>query len=404
MNPDRQKRDVWVTGVGLVSSIARNADDHWSRLQSPVFPTVVELRKTGCAVHPLLTIDYATVIPDPMSRKRLGAQQALGVYTAGQALKSAALKDQPDILANAAIIVGGAGGERDVALDEAIFNEPRAFSSTAALNQKLMARMRPSLFLSQLPNLLAGNISILFGITGGSRTTMGGELAGVTAFKIGFDLTADGTYDVVLVGGAFNAERLDLLMLYSFGQYLWRQEYQPVGARTGYTGGCILGTMSAFLVLEEAQHALARGAVPWCRVSGVAHRQSRRSKFDVAEAIKRIWDILAPAQQGVRTGIISGATGVAPATEEELTELSSLAREIGGAHIRSSGSVFGHGMEASFPFNLGLAALALRNGQIYPPFQGDSVADYGTGMISRMFVTSVGYWRGEAAALLSAVE
>jgi len=404
MIPDRQKRDVWVTGVGLVSSIARNADDHWNRLQSPVSPTVVELRKTGCAVHPLLAMDYSTEIPDPMSRKRMGSLQALGVFTAGQALKSAALKDQPEILANAAVIVGGAGGERDIALDEAIFNEPHAFSSTAALNQKLMARMRPSLFLSQLPNLLAGNISILFGITGGSRTTMGAELAGVTAFKIGFDLTADGTYDVVLVGGAFNAERLDLLMIYSFGQYLWRQEYQPVGARSGYTGGCILGTMSAFLVLEEAQHALARGAVPWCRVSGVAHRQSRRSKSDVAEAIKRFWDILAPAQQGVRTGIISGATGVAPATEEELTELSSLAREIGGAHIRSSGSVFGHGMEASFPFNLGLAALALRNGQIYPPFQGDSVADYGTGMIRRMFVTSVGYWRGEAAALLSAVE
>jgi 3-oxoacyl-[acyl-carrier-protein] synthase II len=404
MVPDMQKRDVWVTGVGLVSSIARNADDHWNRLQSPVSPTVVELRKTGCTVHPLLAMDYAAEIPDPMSRKRMGPLQALGVYTAGQALKSAALKDQPDILANAAVIVCGAGGERDIALDEAVFSEPRTFSSTAALNQKLMARMRPSLFLSQLPNLLAGNISILFGITGGSRTTMGDELAGVTAFKIGFDLTADGIYDVVLVGGAFNAERLDLLLLYGFGQYLWRQDYQPVGARTEFASGCILGTMSAFLVLEEAQHALARGAVPWCRVSGVAHRHSRRSKSDVAEAIRQLWDGLAPAQHGFRTGIISGATGVAPATAEELAELSSLACEFGGTHIRSSGSVFGHGMEASFPFNLGLAALALRNGRVYPPLPGDSVADHGTDMISRMFVTSVGHWRGEAAALLSAVE
>jgi 3-oxoacyl-[acyl-carrier-protein] synthase II len=404
MTADRQRRDVWVTGICLVSSIARNGDEHWTRLQSPIAPTVVELRKTGLAVHPLPPIDYSTEIPNPLDRKRMGPRQALGVYTAGQALKSAALKDQAAILAKAAVIVVGTGGERDIALDEVILSEPQTFASTAALNTKLMSRMRPSLFLTQLPNLMACNISIQFGITGASRTTMGDELAGATGLKMGYELTADGTYDVALVGGAFNAERLDLALLYGFGRYLWPHDFQPVGERSGREGGCILGTMSAFLVLESAQHAIARGAGPYCIITGVSHQCSRRNKSDVAVAIRHLWNVLGVHRKDVPTGIISGATGVAPATDEELDELTLLMNELGGAHIRSSGSVVGHGMEVSFIFNVGLAALAVRNGRIYPPFPGESAASSCTDKISQMFVTSVGHWRGEAAALLSAVE
>jgi 3-oxoacyl-[acyl-carrier-protein] synthase II len=349
-------------------------------------------------------MDYSAEIPNPLDRKRMGSRQALGVYVAGQALKSAAVKDQAAILAKAAVIVVGTGGERDIALDEVIFSEPKTFASTAALNAKLMSRMRPSLFLTQLPNLMAGNLSIQFGITGASRTTTGDELAGVTALKIGYDLTADGTYDVALVGGAFNAERLDLLLLYGFGQYLWRHDFQPVGERSGRDGGCILGTMSAFLVLESAQHASARGAVPYGKISGVSHRSTRRNKSDVAAAIRELWNALATGRKDVPTGIISGVTGVAPATDEELNELTSLARECGDAQIRSSGSVVGHGMEVSFIFNVGLAALAARHSRIYPPFPGDSAPGGRADKISQMFVTSVGHWRGEAATLLSSVE
>lgn len=402
MPSDTQRHDVWVTGVHLVSSIANGAQAHWDTLQSPPDPKLVEIRKTGLSVHPLLPTDFTSEVPNPLDRKRLGPGQGLGAYTAGQALRSAGLKDRAEILARSAVIVSGTGGERDIALDEMIFTEPQAFASTATLNQKLMARMRPSLFLTQLPNLLAGNISIQFGITGGSRTTMGDELAGVTALKIACDLTATGAYDVVLVGGAFNSERLDLMLLYSLGQHLWRHEIVPVGERAARGGGCILGSMGAFLVLESAQHALARGATPYCSLSGVSHRSSSRNQGDVAAAIRRLWSDLAADRKQDRVGIISGASGVAPATGEELNELLSLARELGGAQVRSPGSIVGHGMEVSFIFNVALAALAVQNGRMYPPFPGE--LDNHAGEISQSFVTSVGHWRGEGAALLSAVQ
>ncbi len=50
-----------------------------------------------------------------------------------------------------------------------------------SLNERLMNDLRPTLFLAQLSNLLAGNIAIVHGVTGSSRTFMGEEAAGVDA-------------------------------------------------------------------------------------------------------------------------------------------------------------------------------------------------------------------------------
>jgi len=47
-----------------------------------------------------------------------------------------------------------------------------------------MSDLRPTLFLAQLSNLLAGNISIVHGVTGSSRTFMGEEQSGVDAVRI----------------------------------------------------------------------------------------------------------------------------------------------------------------------------------------------------------------------------
>jgi 3-oxoacyl-[acyl-carrier-protein] synthase II len=393
-------RDVWVTGVYLVSSLADGAEEHWKRLHGTYAPLVAEHKDTGILVHPMPALDLSSEISNPMDRKRMGQLQALGVYTAGRALTSAGLKGKSDLLSRAVVVVGCAGGERDAALDETIFAEATRFSDAALLNQRLSARMRPSMFLSQLPNLLAGNISILFGVTGGSRTTMGEEMAGVNAFKIGYQLTADGTYDLALVGAAFNAERLDLLLLYGFGQYIWQHGYQPVQDRSARGGGYILGSLAAFLVLEEAEHAMARGVEPWCRVRGLSAHQSRRADGDIAGTLELAWNELEPLGTTGPAGIISGVTGASPSTEQEMDALLSLSPRIGGARIWESGSVFGHGMEASFLFNLGLATLALRHGRIYPSNPAAS-AQVDAGTVSRLLVTSVGHSSGEAIALLS---
>jgi len=394
----RPRRDVWITGVCLVSSVGDGPQAHWARLNDPGAPLLVEQGRAGWLVHPLPAMDFSAQIPSRLDLKRMGLSQALGAYAAGRALDAAALKGSAEILSKTVVVVSGAGGERDIPLDESIFAEPARFTDQAALNEMLSTRTRPSFFLTQLPNLLAGNISILFGITGGSRTTMGDELAGVGAYKIGCQLVDDGSYDVALVGGAFDVQRPDLVMLYGFGEYAWRHAHQPVALRSQQGGGFMLGTMAAFLVLESADHARTRGASPWCRVGGISTHHTRRRNGDVASALAQAWEELEPAGP---TGIISGATGVSPSTEEEMAALSALASRRAGTRIRTSGTLFGHGMEASFPFNVGIAALALKQGRLYPAWPGDPSDGSGADALDRVLVTSVGHWRGEAVALLS---
>ena len=79
-----------------------------------------------------------------------------------------------------------------------------------------MSDLRPTLFLAQLSNLLAGNISIVHGVTGSSRTFMGEEAAGIRRrAHRSSDAFSAGQSDITLVGGAHNGERKDLLMLYT---------------------------------------------------------------------------------------------------------------------------------------------------------------------------------------------
>ena len=67
-----------------------------------------------------------------------------------------------------------------MAVDSAILNaEAQGNTAPGFLNERLMSDLRPTLFLAQLSNLLAGNIAIVHGVTGSSRTFMGEEPSGV---------------------------------------------------------------------------------------------------------------------------------------------------------------------------------------------------------------------------------
>ena len=68
------------------------------------------------------------------------------------------------------------------------------------LNERLMNDLRPTLFLAQLSNLLAGNIAIVHGVCGTSRTFMGEEAAGVDAARIALARIEAGQSDIALIG------------------------------------------------------------------------------------------------------------------------------------------------------------------------------------------------------------
>src|SRR5256885_8590401 len=101
--------------------------------------------------------------------------QRIGVYAAGLALDSAGAKGNAELLSRMDMIVAAGGGERDGKVDISILDGLRhAENREVYLNQRLMSDLRPTLFLAQLANLMAGNISIVHGVTGSPRAFLGG--------------------------------------------------------------------------------------------------------------------------------------------------------------------------------------------------------------------------------------
>jgi 3-oxoacyl-[acyl-carrier-protein] synthase II len=324
--------------------------------------------------------------------------QRIGTYAAGLALDSAGLKGNTEVLARTDMIVAAGGGERDIAADTAILSGlPGADAPEAFLNERLMNDLRPTLFLAQLSNLLAGNISIVHGVTGSSRTFMGEESAGVDAIRIAVSRIGAAQSDIALVGGSHNSERPEQLMLYEFGGFALKDKFAPVWQREAHPG-LALASLGAFLVIESRAHADARGARRIARLSAVHSDRNPRKPGDVTAGLRRLWDKISGRLQPGKAAVISGASGTAPATAEERAFLA----EHADIAVRATGTYLGHAFEPQFPMNVALAAIAVSRGNLYPPADDSGIERPMPGLLSQAVVTSVGHWRGEGLALVEA--
>jgi 3-oxoacyl-[acyl-carrier-protein] synthase II len=389
--------ETWITGIGLASSLGEGAEANWDALLNGD----IKVDTTTFApfvVHPLAPINFDKQIAKKGDQRQMEPWQRIGTYAAGLALDSAGIKGNAEILGKTDMIVAAGGGERDLAVDGAIMTErARGNADPALLNSKLMSDLRPTLFLAQLSNLLAGNISIVHGVTGSSRTFMGEEAAGVDAVRIALARIASGQSDIALVGAAHNGERKDMLMLYEFGNFNLKGEFAPVWSRAP-KGGFALGSGGAFLVLESKRHAEARGAKPFARISGLAaDRAARQQPGRVVTSLDGLWAKLKVGPGA--TAIITGATGAEPATTEERKFL----EHHKDVPIRATATRFGHLVEAQFPLGLALAALAIKHGKLFPPGDKTGAEIEMTAAPSQIVVVGTGHWRGEGMALVEAV-
>lgn len=371
-------RDVVITGIGIASSLGEGIDAHAAALAAGGPPVVDTESFKPYPVHPLVALELDRQIPKKSDQRQMEPWQRLGVYSAGLALDSAGLKEDAEAKSALQVIVAAGGGERDHAVDSAILsglrgtNEPGTF-----LNERLMSDLRPTLFLAQLSNLLAGNIAIVHGITGPSRTFMGEEQAGVDTIRTAHARIAAGQSDLMLVGGAYSAARRDMLLLLEVGGYLRRDSFAPVFARED-APGLISGSAGAFLVLESAERAAARGAKVYAKLSHVGAARSRRAPGTVETALTKL--VGGFGTIGADSLAISAATGCAGITGEEAAALQAT---VPSARRIAAGDLLGHGIEAAFPTSVALAAIALSAGQA-----------------KEAIITGAGHWRGEGAAHL----
>ncbi len=392
-------RETWITGVGILSCLGEGPEAHWQAFASGK----INFDAAGYPpyiVHPLPPVNFDAQIPKKGDQRQMEPWQRIGVYAAGLALDSAGVKGNADILGRMDMIVAAGGGERDLAVDGRILSGlPKAGAKVGEhdrfLNERLMSDLRPTLFLAQLSNLLAGNISIVHGVTGSSRTFMGEESAGVDAVRIALARIRAGQSDITLVGGAQNSERKEMLMLYEFGGFALKGAFTPVWDRAAHPGFA-LGSMGAFLVLEASEHARSRGAKPLARLAAVVNARSNREPGAVTATLHKLWATLPPVRPDC--AVISGACGAFPATAEERAFLDTHAE----LAVRATGTRIGHGVEPQFAMNIALAAMAVERRALFPPCDAGERA--ARGALTQAVVTGVGHWRGEGLALVEAVE
>lgn len=389
-----EKKEVWITGIGLVSCYGEGAAHHWDVFKGDKAPEpIVDLDVVPpYGVHPLPEMDWALQIPRK-DQRQMENWQRLGTYAAGLALDDAGLKENEEMVSTMDLVCAAGGGERDIETDEAILRDAIASNDREqVLLDRLSTDLRPTLFLAQLSNLLAGNISIVHKVTGSSRTYMGEETAGVTVVQNAVSRIASGQSSHMLIGGSYNADRPDALLPHVLGHYVYSGGKEGVRARQANGGGMRMGSVGAFLVLEEAEHAKARGAKPYAKLTSVT---SDLGKRDGDNGTSRL-DTMMEGMDTTPDAVISGATGVADATAFELDYLNAKLGE--DIPVRTLQTQIGQSLEASFPASIAFAALALKNDGFYAPFEaGEKPAGSD---VSSILVTSIGHVCGEGFAMV----
>lgn len=148
---------------------------------------------------------------------------------------------------------------------------------------------KPFEFANSVINAAAGQTAIWFGLRGTNSTVAGGAAAGLKALAYAADMVRSGRADVALAGGA---EELCFESFYG---------YHQAGLLAGSDGadpcpipfaasrnGMSLGEGAAFLVLEEAEAATARGASVLAEVLGHASAFDPSRGSDAESAARTI--------------------------------------------------------------------------------------------------------------------
>jgi 3-oxoacyl-[acyl-carrier-protein] synthase II len=181
-------------------------------------------------------------------------------------------------------------------------------------------------------------------------------------------------------------------MHHAMGGKLLKGGFAPIRARLAQGGGMVPSSLGCFLVIESRAHAEARGARAIARIVAVASDRCKREPGQATAIAAKQLDGMAVDRAAA--AVISGASGVADATAEELAFLDGL-----GLPVRATGTAVGHSLEPAFVANVALAAASVARGSLFAPLEAGEAAM--AGALRQAVVTGWGHWRGEGMALVT---
>jgi 3-oxoacyl-[acyl-carrier-protein] synthase II len=257
------RRRVVITGLGAVSPLGNDVETTWRGIlagESGAGP-ITQFDHAGYVVHFACEVkDFdATQWIDRKEARRMDRFAHLALAAARQAEADSGLDIAPEADRIGASIATGIGGIRS-------FQE-----CYDTLIHKGPDRVSPFAIPSIIPNLGAGWVSIMLGTRGPLSSQCTACAASNMAIGDGLDAIRLGRADVMFCGGTEAA--INEVGMAGFGamRALSRRNDNPTGASRPFDAGrdgFVMGEAGAVLVLEELEHAQARGAKIYAEVAG----------------------------------------------------------------------------------------------------------------------------------------
>ena len=258
-------RRVVVTGLGCVSPLGNSVEETWAGIKAGKsgINTITHYDNANFKVKYAAEVkDFdASKYMDSSAARKMALYCKYAVAAAKMALDDSKLMGNAEVLENAAVYLGvGIGG-----LEVTESTMKSYFDS----NQ---TRMPPMTIPMLIPNEGAGNISMAFGLHGATHTIATACASGTDAIGNAFDEVRSGRYDVVLAGGAESTQcgyaNLGFNMLHALSSGYADDPTKASRPFDKKRDGFIMGEGSTILVLEEYEHAKARGAKIYAEVAG----------------------------------------------------------------------------------------------------------------------------------------
>ncbi len=266
------ERRVVVTGMGLVTPLGVGIDAVWTRLLNSESGAgrIKQIDTTDLAVNIACEVPLGDGAPDfnaddwiaPKDQRRIDNFIIFGLSAAAQALADAGwTPDDEEARLRTGILVGsGIGG---LATIEA---------AAITLHERGPRRISPFFIPGSLVNLLPGHISIKYGFKGPNHAVVTACSTGAHAIGDAARLIMLDDADVMVAGGAEAAIcRLGMAGFAACRALSTGFQDEPARASRPYDkqrDGFVMGEGSGIVVLEELQHAKARGAKIYAEVAG----------------------------------------------------------------------------------------------------------------------------------------
>ncbi len=266
-------RRVVVTGLGMVTPLACGVEETWSRLiagQSGAgtitkFDSTNVVTQYACEI-PMGDGSDGTFNPDdwmePKEQRKVDDFIIYGMAAAVQAVRDAGWDNisEDEKLRTGVMIGSGIGGLNSIA------------ETAVLIKEKGPKRVSPFFIPGALINLVSGQVSIRFGFKGPNHAVVTACSTGAHAIGDAARLIMWGDADVMVAGGAESPiSEIGIAGFNACKALSTKRADAPQKASRPYDAdrdGFVMGEGAGIVVLEEYEHAKARGAKIYCEVLG----------------------------------------------------------------------------------------------------------------------------------------